>query len=114
MTVEGQGNYTGKVQKTFTIQEKVHSDFTIADIAAVTYDGTAHEPTPNVKYSGTNLTLNTDYTLSYTNNVNAGTATVTVTGKGGYEGSTGTKTFTINPKELISDMVTLSNPHSHY
>ena len=109
VTVEGQGNYTGKVQKTFTIQEKVHSDFTIADIAAVTYDGTAHEPTPNVKYSGTNLTLNTDYTLSYTNNVNAGTATVTVTGKGGYEGSTGTKTFTINPKELISDMVTLSN-----
>ena len=109
VTVEGQGNYTGKVQKTFTIQEKVHSDFTIADIAAVTYDGTAHEPTPNVQYSGTNLTLNTDYTLSYTNNVNAGTATVTVTGKGGYEGSTGTKTFTINPKELISDMVTLSN-----
>ena len=109
VTVEGQGNYTGKVQKTFTIQEKVHSDFTIADIAAVTYDGTAHEPTPNVQYSGTNLTLNTDYTLSYTNNVNAGTATVTVTGKGGYEGSTGTKTFTINPKTLISDMVTLSN-----
>lgn len=107
--VTGQGNYTGVVQKTFTIQEKVHSDFTIADIAAVTYDGTAHQPTPNVKYSGTDLTLNTDYTLSYTNNVNAGTATVTVTGKGGYAGSTGTKTFTINPKTLTSAMVTLSN-----
>ena len=107
--VTGQGNYTGVVQKTFTILEKDHGAFTIADIAAVTYNGTAHQPTPLVQYSGTDLTLNTDYTLSYTNNVNAGTATVTVTGKGGYEGSTGTKTFTINPKTLTSAMVTLSN-----
>ena len=109
VTVEGQGNYTGKVQKTFVIKEKDSGVFTIADIDAVTYDGTAHQPTPNVKYSGTDLTLNTDYTLSYINNVNAGTAIVTVTGKGGYQGSTGTKTFTINPKTLTSTMVTLSN-----
>ena len=109
VTVEGQGNYTGKVQKTFTIQENVHGAFTIAAIDPVTYDGTAHQPTPNVKYSGTDLTLNTDYTLSYINNVNAGTAIVTVTGKGGYQGSTGTKEFTINPKTLTSAMVTLSN-----
>jgi len=111
VTVEGQGNYTGKVQKTFVIKEKESGDFTIAAIAAVTYNGSEYKPTPAVYYgtSTTPLTINTDYTLSYINNVNAGTATVTVTGKGGYEGSTGTKTFTINPKTLISDMVTLSN-----
>lgn len=111
VTVTGQGNYTGVVQKTFVIKEKDSGDFTIADIAAVTYNGSEYKPTPAVYYgtSTTPLTINTDYTLSYINNVNAGTATVTVTGKGGYEGSTGTKTFTINPKTLISDMVTLSN-----
>ena len=108
VTVKGLGNYSGIIQKTFHIQEKVHSDFTIADIAAVTYNGTAHQPTPNVQYSGTDLTLNTDYTLSYTNNVNAGTATVTVTGKGGYAGSSGSKNFTIQPKPLVADKVTLS------
>lgn len=111
VTVTGQGNYTGVVQKTFIIKEKDSGDFTIAAIAAVTYNGSEYKPTPAVYYgtSTTPLTINTDYTLSYINNVNAGTATVTVTGKGGYEGSTGTKTFTINPKTLISDMVTLSN-----
>ena len=111
VTVTGQGNYTGVVQKTFVIKEKDSGDFTIAAIAAVTYNGSEYKPTPAVYYgtSTTPLTINTDYTLSYINNVNAGTAIVTVTGKGGYQGSTGTKEFTINPKTLTSAMVTLSN-----
>ena len=48
-----------------------------------------------MKLGSTTLKLNTDYKLSYTNNTNAGTATLTVTGIGNY---TGTKkaTFTIN------------------
>ena len=111
VTVTGQGNYTGVVQKTFVIKEKDSGDFTIAAIAAVTYNGSEYKPTPAVYYgtSTTPLTINTDYTLSYINNVNAGTAIVTVTGKGGYAGSTGSQTFTINPKTLTSAMVTLSN-----
>ena len=39
-----------------------------------------------------------DYTVSYANNVNAGTATVTVTGKGNYSGTL-TKTFEIKAAE---------------
>ena len=42
----------------------------------------------------TTLKASTDYTVSYKNNTNAGKATVTITGKGKYNGSV-TKTFTI-------------------
>ena len=57
--------------------------------------------------------LNDDYTVSYSNNINAAAATaanaptVTVTGKGNYMGTAST-TFTINPKTLTAAMVTLS------
>ena len=109
VTVQGLGNYGGVVEKTFSIQATAASDFTIADITAVVFDGNEHKPTPAVSYGTTPLTLNTDYTLSWSNNINAGTATVTVTGKGGYAGSTGSNTFTINPKTLTEEMVVLSN-----
>ena len=47
-----------------------------------------------------------DYTVSYKNNTNAGTATVTITGKGNYSG-TANKTFTIKAKS-VTPVVTLS------
>ncbi|MCC8357029.1 MAG: YDG domain-containing protein, partial [Oscillospiraceae bacterium] len=42
------------------------------------------------------LTLNTDYTVSYAYNIDAGEATITITGKGNYTGTL-TYEFTINP-----------------
>ncbi len=51
-----------------------------------TYDGTAQEPAVIVTNGSTTLTPDVDYTVSYDNNVNAGTATVTVTATGNYEG----------------------------
>ena len=41
----------------------------------------------------------TDYTISYSNNINAGTATLTITGKGNFTGTAST-TFTINKASL--------------
>ncbi|MCD8232623.1 MAG: S8 family serine peptidase, partial [Clostridiales bacterium] len=52
-----------------------------------TYNGNAKTPPVTVTYNGTTLTKNTDYTVVYTDNINAGTALVTVTGKGNYTGS---------------------------
>ena len=112
--VTGQGNYTGVVQKTFNIQTQAQQDFTISDIAAVTYNGSEYRPTPTVKYGTVDLVNEKDYTLSYRNNVYAGTATVIVTGKGGYEGSSGTKNFTINPKQLDPTKVSLSYSSVNY
>ncbi len=59
-----------------------------------TYDGKAKTPAVTVTLNGKTLTLNTDYTVAYTNNINVGTAKATVTGKGNYKGSV-TKTFSI-------------------
>ena len=63
-------------------------------IADQTWTGSAIEPTVYVMDGETELVLNTDYTVAYSNNVETGTATVTVTGIGNY-GGTATKTFTI-------------------
>lgn len=48
------------------------------------------------------LTMGTDYTVSYRNNTNVGTATIIITGKGNYSGSF-QKTFTINPRDISED-----------
>jgi len=59
-----------------------------------TYDGSAKTPAVTMKLNGKTLILNTDYAVSYSNNTNVGTATVTVTGIGSYTGIV-TKNFTI-------------------
>ena len=53
-------------------------------------------PEVSVTWNGTQLTKDTDYTVDYTDNTNAGKATVTVSGKGNYTG-TKTEKFTIAP-----------------
>ena len=50
------------------------------------YDGTAHEPAVTVTLGDDVLNPETDYTVVYTDNRDAGTATATVTGCGDYEG----------------------------
>ena len=51
------------------------------------YDGTPKTPAVAVELNGKTLVNDTDYTVSYSNNINAGTAKVTVTGKGNYNGN---------------------------
>jgi len=95
VTITGEGNYTDSTDVYFTINPKV-INFVVDAIDAQTYNGSAHEPVVTVKDGATTLTLTTDYTVAYTNNTNAGTATVTITGAGNYLGSTGSANFTIN------------------
>ena len=57
------------------------------DPASAAYTGAPIQPTPKVTYKGATLTAGTDYTVSYANNVDVGVATVTVTGKGKFEGT---------------------------
>ncbi|MBQ9028544.1 MAG: Ig-like domain-containing protein [Lachnospiraceae bacterium] len=59
-----------------------------------TYDGDPKKPAVTASYKGTALKEGTDYTVSYDNNVDAGTAVVTITGSEEYRGSV-KKTFTI-------------------
>ncbi len=78
----------------------------VDSIAARTYSGKVQEPAVTVTYNGKTLTAGTDYIVSYSDNVNAGTAKVLITGINGFNGST-EKTFTIKAKK-ITPKVTLS------
>ena len=59
----------------------------------VNYCGTAIEPEITVVDSGAVITPD-DYTVSYTNNISPGLATVTITGQANYQGVV-TRNFTI-------------------
>ena len=61
-------------------------DAQIAAIAGQTHTGKKIEPEVTVTCGDTVLKKGTDFTVSYTNNVNVGIATVTVTGAGDYDG----------------------------
>lgn len=52
--------------------------------AGVAFTGKPYTPKCTVNYAGTDLKENQDYKLSYQNNINAGTATVVITGMGPY------------------------------
>lgn len=81
--------------------------------SSYTYDGKEKKPNVTLSYknsSGKKVTLskNADYTVNYSNNVNAGTATVKIQGKGDYSGQI-TKTFKINPVSIANNKnITLS------
>lgn len=60
---------------------------TIDSIATQTHTGKEITPPVTIRYNGITLINGTDYIVSYNNNVNPGTATVTITGKGYYTGN---------------------------
>ena len=84
----------------------VKKDISKASVAGVSlsygYSGKAYTPTVTVKVDGVTLTKDTDYTVKYENNMNPGTAKITVTGKGKY---TGTKTKTFEIVDCVSSVV---------
>ncbi|MBQ7096067.1 MAG: hypothetical protein IJN80_06435 [Clostridia bacterium] len=86
---------------TFTVKVEPTSiaGATVTVDSTFTYDGNAKTPDPVVVLNGETLVKDRDYTVSYTENVNAGTATVTVTGKGNYSG-TASGEYEITKREI--------------
>ena len=98
--VAGKGNYCGSVVESFHISGvAIPASGVSLEKTSYDYTGSAIRPSVTVKVSGKTLTLNKDYTVSYSNNISAGTGKVIVTGMGGYTGSV-TKEFTIKSKKL--------------
>ncbi len=77
----------------------------IVDIPTHTYTGKAIEPGITLKNGAVTLDGSTDYTVEYSNNINVGTATVKVTGRGSYSGTV-VKNFTIAAAEIQSITIT--------
>ena len=97
ITIEGIGDYFASATRYFTINRLYIHNASIASIANQQYTGSALEPKLQVSYGGRQLVENVDYTVRYSNNVEVGTATATISGKGNYS-STKSTTFTIEKK----------------
>ncbi len=101
--VTGRGEYTGTVEKTFTIKgiDISGQGFAVTlSESEYTYDGKAKEPAVTVT-NGTEKLTGADFTVKYENNVNPGTAKAIVTGAGIYTGSVA-KEFTIKRSDISS------------
>ena len=85
-SVTGQGNFTGEASADFNIVPKALNKNMISPIDDQEYTGEAQEPELDVNFNGKPLVEGTDYTVEYTDNVEAGKATATITGMGNYEG----------------------------
>ena len=74
LTVNGTGNYTGEVKQAYTIARKAVTA-TVTVTGSYTYTGKAIEPTFTVEDEDTTIPAS-EYTVSYENNTNAGTAKI--------------------------------------
>jgi hypothetical protein len=101
VTVTFKGNYSGTLTAQYDVVQKsvADNDVTVKlGTTSYTYSGSENKPSVTVTYNGTaKPALGTDYTVAYTDNINAGTATVTVTGIG--TNYTGSKTVTFAIKQ---------------
>ena len=76
------------------------------------YTNSPITPEVSVTWNGTQLTVNTDYTVNCTDNTNAGKATVTVTGTGNYIGKK-MESFTIAPAQLNDATVKVNGTYTY-
>lgn len=74
LTVNGMGNYTGTATGNWSIARKAVTA-TVTVTGSYTYTGKAIEPTFTVEDEGTTIPAS-EYTVSYENNTNAGTAKI--------------------------------------
>lgn len=113
IVITGVNGYTGTQTKSFNIDGKTISKVavTTAVAASYPYDGAAREPHREsgfkvyekaTKTTGEYVLIEgTDYEITYTNNINAGRATMTITGINKYSGTI-VKTFTITPYNIAA------------
>lgn len=81
MTVNGIGSYSGSKTINFTIEAKNIENCLTTAVDSYQYNGSTYTPVVTITDSSTGKTLiaGTDYTITYSNNTNPGTAQITVT-----------------------------------
>ena len=102
----GMGDYTGYTSKNFTITKRAMAGGTVSVTSSVSFTGSNITPSVTVKAAGRTLTSGTDYTVSYSNNKNVGTASVYVYGKGNYSGTLSAKFDILPAKQQIQKLET--------
>ena len=95
----GMGNYTGSSVNEFAIVACDITNATFSTISSYPYITTEITQNVTLKFGNTTLIEGTDYTETYSNNINVGTATITFEGIGNYTGTVA-KTFQIYARDL--------------
>ena len=113
VTIIGKRGYFNSCTKTFTIAPKDIKGLSFSDIVNKKYTGKAQTQDLVVKDGSVVLRNSQDYTLSYTNNINAGTAKLVIKGTGNYSGSV-SRTFTITPVSIKNAALKLSKTSFTY
>lgn len=103
VTVTGKNNYQGVVKKHFAIQKAVIREEAVTINGTYVYDGTRQKPEPVVVVGTVTLSKDTDYTVEYGDNINAGAeaGSVVITGQGNYTGRA-EKQFEIEKAESLA------------
>lgn len=116
LTISSNHNTSAEVSLAFTVDPKSLDGAQVQVSGSYIYDGNAKEPSGEnvtVTLHGEPLTENTDYTLSYEDNTDAGEATVKVSGTGNYSGTV-TGTFQIAKATPTVSDVAVSSPATIY
>ena len=101
--LRGKGNYKGTYTVEYSVGTALKKYIDSITVENATYDGTAKTPLYTINWVGgsntAGLAEGVDYTVTYKNNINAGTGTVTLQGIGTYGGSI-SGTFTIGEADI--------------
>ncbi|MGI6736578.1 MAG: cell envelope integrity protein TolA [Anaerovoracaceae bacterium] len=103
--ITGRDQYKGTLTVNFTITEKDKATFTIDEIKDVTWNGEAQTPDVTVRSGDQILKKGSDYTLTYQNNEDAGTAKVIVTGNGTSCKGVAVAKFNIQPCDISNTTI---------
>lgn len=105
--IKGIGNYTGKKNISFTISPKSLEYVAVSEVSSQKYTGKKITPKLNITDGSTKLIENKDYTITYSNNVEVGSANATIKGTGNYTGELN-KSFSIVKDETPSSYTDIS------
>lgn len=115
ITITGQNNMSGSLVHSFTIQPANLETVSINNfIDSFVYSGAElTQSSMKLIYNNKSLVSNADYSLKYVNNINVGTAQVTITGKGNFRGSI-TYSYKITAKDITTLPFMKSNTALYY
>lgn len=85
--VIGTGKYTGSKTITYNVIPAQINKVSVSAIESQKYTGKEIQPNLILKYNGIILEEGKDYTVSYSNNINVGAATIIIEGKGNFTGT---------------------------
>lgn len=113
LIVQGIKEYSGTVEKEFVIDKASIASCTYSLSAKnIPYTGKEITPFVTLYFKGKPITQGEDYTVRYSNNINAGRATVVVSGCGQFFEGSGKFYFTIT--EVGIESLSLSMPNTIY